>query len=246
MKLNWLAVLAGGSVFFLVTFLTRALGLLVVGDAGGIALPVIVLIAGIAAGFAAGALAGRAGLLHGALAASPWTLVAGLTALITWALIGQAPSPSPGFWTLLVFGPFRGSLGGELGVRIAEGRVVLRDVMPPGGVLKRPVRQLFLLFGAMALTYVAIACLGFRLAGLGVGILGLGYGAYLGWRLRGRAVTAQKLGIAFFMLMGTVLVLVAWLGEMSSQLSGPALWGSLFGLATGGILAGFLLRRYAK
>ena len=39
MKLNWLAVLAGGSVFFLLTFLTRALGLLVVGDAGEIALP---------------------------------------------------------------------------------------------------------------------------------------------------------------------------------------------------------------
>ena len=46
MKLNWLAVLTGVCVFFLVTFLTRALGLLVAGDAGGIALPIVVLISG--------------------------------------------------------------------------------------------------------------------------------------------------------------------------------------------------------
>ncbi|MFQ5859736.1 MAG: hypothetical protein ACE5LU_29420, partial [Anaerolineae bacterium] len=173
MKVNWLAVLAGVGIFFPVTFLTRTLGVLVAGDAGLIALSIATLryaqgqalVGGVAAGFAAGALARRAGLLHGVLAGSPWTLAAGLTALISWALSDQAPSPAPGFWTLLVFGPLGGSLGGVLGARIAGGRVVLEDVLPPGRIPKWPVQQVFLLFGAMALTYVATVSLGFRPVG---------------------------------------------------------------------------------
>jgi len=246
MKINWLAVFLGMGVFFPATFLARSLEALVVGDGELAALPVAMLVGGVAAGFAAGALAGRAGLLYGVLAGSPWTLAAGLTALITWALSGQAPSPTPDFWALLVLGPVGGGMGGWLGVRIGGGRVILKDVLPPGRTWKWSPWQLLLLFGAMALTYIVIAYFGFRPVGLGVGLLSVGYGAYQGWRLRGRAETAQILGSAFFVLMGAALVLAAWLWEPSGPPAGPPLWGALLGVATGGLLAGFLLWRYSE
>lgn len=92
MKINWPAVLLGVGVFFPITLLVRGLGELVTGGGGLGVLSVATLVGGVAAGITAGALAGRAGWLHGALAGSPWTLVAVLTALGTWALTGTAPS----------------------------------------------------------------------------------------------------------------------------------------------------------
>lgn len=248
MKLNWPAVLLGVGIFFPITFLIRSLGELVTGNGGLGVLSVATLVAGIAAGGVAGALAGRAGLLHGALAGSPWTLVAVLTALGTWALTGTAPSPSPAFWISLVFGPLGGSLGGELGVRISRGRAMLGDLMPMEEVSRRPwsVQQGLLILGAMALTYIAMATFGFRPIGLGAGLLGLGYGVYQGWRFRGRGTMAQKWSAALFMVMGVALGLAAWFGKPPPHLTGLRLWGALLGLVTGGILATFLLSRYSE
>jgi len=248
MKINWPAVLLGVGIFFPITFLVRSLGELVT-DGGGLGvLSVATLVGGAAAGFTAGALAGRAGLLHGALAGSPWTLVAALTALGTWALTGTDPSPSPAFWTSLVFGPLGGSLGGELGGRLSGRRAMLRDLLSMERVSRQPwsVQQGLLVLGAMALTYVAMATFGFRPVGLGAGLLSLGYGIYQGWQFRGREAMAQKWSAALFMLMGVALGLAAWFGEPPPHLTGLRLWGALLGLVTGGILATFLLWRYSE
>lgn len=88
-------------LFFPIARLVRGLGRLISGGGGPVVLPVAMSVPGIAAGGAAGALAGRVGLLHGGLAGSSWTLVAALTGLDTWALTGTAPSLSLAFWAPL-------------------------------------------------------------------------------------------------------------------------------------------------
>ena len=234
-KINKLAVGLGLSVYFFVFSLGT-----VVSHASGLLLSHIEVLlygASLIGGVTAGALAGRNGFVHGAPVGS-FPLILSLIMLVL------IPEPTPA--RLMGLGYALASViiagcGGVIGACFLPQPTLLGTLSLPS---YHPLRTavLITLGGLIGLLVLFIGpCLNVptRIIFLAVGLLGIGYGSSLWWTHRRAMEPRRWLGVGFFLLAGSVLLV---LGLQGVEVP-PARPEVALGWLVGAILGALLLSR---